>query len=83
MSQTPEQWWRSTEWLLNAYAEKQLKQKRSKRRDPLSGFTADDYAVRKRGDHYESYNIHTGKALYEAMTIEEARADIREEFMGS
>ena len=40
----------------------------------------DDYDVRKKGNHVESYNIHTGEALFEAFDESEAWRDLREEF---
>lgn len=87
MAQTPEQWRRSTEWLLNAYAEKQKKQRKASRRDPLAGFSLDDFSVRTRNGRHESYNIRTGEVLYrypiESFTESEAWADLREEFGGS
>ena len=46
-------------------------------------YSLEDYDVRKRGDHYESYNKLTGETLFEAFTMAEARADLREEFGGS
>ncbi len=40
----------------------------------------EDYNVRKRGNHAESYNIHTGETLFEAYDETEAWRDLREEF---
>ena len=78
---TPEQNWDLGEWMLKRYAERQYRELKNKRRAE-SGivYGRDDYDIRKKGDHYESYNVHTGESLYEALTYEEASADLRETF---
>ena len=43
-------------------------------------WSENDYDIRKKGDHWESFNTKTGEKLFEAMTYEEAMADLREEF---
>ena len=48
--------------------------------DPLR-FTIDDYDVRKKGDHCESYNKITGEALFEAHNETEAWEDLKETFL--
>ncbi len=79
--------WDGGAWMLSAIAEKQQKQKQFKRRDPLEGFSLDDFSVRTRNGRHESYNIRTGEVLYrypiESFTESEAWADLREEFGGS
>ena len=40
----------------------------------------EDFDVRRRGDHYESYNKKTGKKLFEACTYTEAWEDLKDEF---
>jgi hypothetical protein len=79
--------WDGGAWMLSAIAEKQQKQKQFKRRDPLAGFSLDDFSVRTRNGRHESYNIRTGEVLYrypiESFTESEAWADLREEFGGS
>lgn len=79
--------WDGGAWMLSAIAEKQQKQKKFKRRDPLAGFCLDDFSVRTRNGRHESYNIRTGEVLYrypiESFTESEAWADLREEFGGS
>lgn len=42
----------------------------------------EDFDVRKKGDHVESYNRITGESLYEAHNTTEAWNDIREMFGG-
>jgi len=85
--QTPEQIWNHGDWMLRAYAEKQRKQKKVQRRDPLEGFCLDDFSVRTVNGRHESYNKITGEVLYsyptEAFAESEAWADLREEFGGS
>ena len=49
--------------------------------DPRRGYSLEDFDVRKRGDHFESYNKRTGKKLFEACSWSEAWADLREEFL--
>lgn len=79
--------WDGGAWMLSAIAEKQQKQKQFKRRDPLEGFSLDDFSVRTRNGRHESYNVRTGEVLYrypiESFTESEAWADLREEFGGS
>jgi len=43
-------------------------------------FDIDDYAVRRKSDHVESYNKITGETLFEAHNETEAWQDIREIF---
>ena len=43
-------------------------------------YNFEDFDVRKRGDHFESYNKKTGKKLFEACTWTEAWEDLKEEF---
>lgn len=44
-------------------------------------YNYEDFDVRKKGDHYESYNKKTGKKLFEACTWTEAWEDLKEEFL--
>ena len=76
-----EQNWFLGEWMLKRYAERQYRELKNKRRVAAGiVYTREDFDIRKRGDHWESYNIKTGESLFEAMTYEEAMADLREEF---
>ena len=43
-------------------------------------YNFEDFGIRKRGDHFESYNKKTGKKLFEACTWTEAWEDLKEEF---
>ena len=44
-------------------------------------YNIEDFGIRKRGDHFESYNKRTGKKLFEACTWMEAWEDLKEEFL--
>ena len=46
----------------------------------IGGYCIEDYDIRKKGDHFESYNKITGEGMFEAFSYEEALADLREEF---
>lgn len=69
-------------WLINAQLEAKERQKRDdyKRLTNRELYSIDDYSIRKKGDHYESFNTITGEGLFEAFSIEEAMRDLREEF---
>ena len=68
-------------WLLQRYAEQQVNRKKQQEfREMLNTAKIDDFGIRRKGDHYESYHIKSGKSLYEAFTYEEARRDLLEEF---
>ena len=69
-------------WLINARLEAKERQKRNdyKRLTNRELYSIDDYNIRKKGDHYESFNRITGEGLFEASTLEEAMRDLREEF---
>ena len=44
-------------------------------------YNYEDFDVRKKGDHFESYNKRTEKKLFEACTWTEAWEDLKEEFL--
>ena len=68
-------------WLLQRYAEQKMNRKKQERwRNMMQTATIEDFDIRRKGDHYESYHIKSGKSLYEALTYEEARRDLLEEF---
>jgi hypothetical protein len=72
-------------WIVEAQRRKERAQKGpgySKLLDPMM-FGIDDYDVRKKGDHVESYNRITGETLFEAHNETEAWQDIREAFTGN
>lgn len=79
---TGEQMWNLGDWRLRAIYES----KRAEATNPLPRllnkeiYSENDYAVRKKGDHFESYNRITGESLFEAFSYEEAMADVRAVF---
>ena len=79
---TGEQLWNRGNWIMKALLEKKRRQERNplKRLLDKERYGIDDYDVRKKGDHFESYNKITGESLFEAYSEEEAYADLREEF---
>lgn len=72
--------WEGGDWLLRSMAEA----RRTRTKNPLprllNDYTIEDYGVRPKEDHVESYNKITGEGLFEALTEDEAWADLREEF---
>ena len=74
-----ERLWKKGEWLINRIAETKITARKKPLKRLLS-YSADDYDVRKKGDHFESYNKITGESLFEAFSEKEAWADLREEF---
>lgn len=69
-------------WLIEARKEGKERQKKGdiKRLLNRNVYSYDDYDVRKKGDHVESYNKITGEVLFEAFDETEAWRDLREEF---
>lgn len=69
-------------WLIEARKEGKERQKKGdiKRLLNRNVYSYDDYDVRKKGDHVESYNKITGEALFEAFDEKEAWRDLRQEF---
>lgn len=69
-------------WLIEARKEGKQRQKKGDMKRLLNRnvYSYDDYDVRKRGDHVESYNKITGEVLFEAFDETEAWRDLREEF---
>ena len=70
----------SGDWILRAIAEAQRAQRKNPLPRLIGEYSIDDYNVRGKGDHFESYNKITGESLFEAFSEEEAWADLREEF---
>ena len=78
---TPGQSWFLGDWMLRAAAEKRYAQTKQRRRKEAGiVWMFEDFDIRKKGDHWESYNTKTGETLFEGMTYEETMADLREEF---
>ena len=69
-----------SEWMLKAIAEAKRRQRMNPLPRLIGNYSIEDYDIRKKGDHFESYNKRTGEALFEAFSYEEAMADLRAEF---
>lgn len=81
MAKTVGESWTLGDWMLRRTAERQYQELKSKRQEKYGiVYAFEDYDIRKKGDHWESFNTKTGEKLFEAMTYEEAMADLREEF---
>ena len=81
MAKTVAESWALGDWMLRRYAERQYQELKNKRQEKAGiVYIMDDFNIRKKGDHWESYNTKTGETLFEGMTYEEAMADLREEF---
>ena len=80
--QTPEQLWNHGEWMIRAMLAKKIAQDSNSLERLLNKelYSISDYEIREKEDHFESYNIHTGEALYEAESRDEAYRDLLEEF---
>lgn len=68
------------DWILRAKAEAKIAQRKNPLSRLIGEYCIEDYDIRKKGDHFESYNKLTGEGLFEASTYREALADLREEF---
>ena len=67
-------------WLINAQKEARRAQASGTITRLTEHYSFEDYDVRPKDGHYESYNTKTGEGLYTAQTISEAWRDLREQF---
>ena len=67
-------------WLANARKEARRAQTSGDYKRLTTEYSIEDYDIREKGDHVESYNTITGETLFEARCKSEAQADLREAF---
>ena len=67
-------------WVMRAEAAAKIAKARNPLPRLIGEYDISDYSIRKKGDHFESYNTITGEGLFEAQTRTEALADLQEEF---
>lgn len=72
--------WGYGEWMFHAMLNKKKTQARNDYARLTTHYDIGDYDIRKRGDHWEGYNMKTGEVLTEGVSYDETVKNLREAF---